>query len=187
MLKCIDKGKKYLDINPFHATDLFWYPLKTSENQRFSDIFKGYQKRSVVLNRLRSCNISLEITVTWYLIGWPNVCTQSDPGKLWFRVKCFAKSSPCKLAYWALLLSNLFCVYYPRKFQVSSRIRRSGKWLSPQTPTLQNFQNTQTIRWLGPTNCLSMFDHFVGLAFIVAILLILKCIMFRQYFYGELG
>ena len=140
MLKCIDKGKKYLDINPFHATDLFWYPLKTSENQRFSDIFRGYQKRSVVLNRLRSCNISLEITVTWYLIGWPNVCTQSDLGKLWFRVKYFAKSSPCKLAYWALLLSNLFCVYYPRKFQVSSRIRRSGKWLSLQTRTLQNFQ-----------------------------------------------
>ena len=28
------------------------------------------------------------------------------------------------------------------------------------------FKYTQTVRWLGPTNCLSMFDHFVGLAFI---------------------
>ena len=33
-------------VNPFHATDLFLYPLKTSENQRFSDAFRGYRKRS---------------------------------------------------------------------------------------------------------------------------------------------
>ena len=28
-------------VNPFHATDLFWYPLKTSENHWFSDVFGG--------------------------------------------------------------------------------------------------------------------------------------------------
>ena len=28
-------------INPFHAIDLFLYPLKTSENKMFSDAFKG--------------------------------------------------------------------------------------------------------------------------------------------------
>ena len=39
-------------INPFHATDLFWYPLKTSENLWFSDVFRGYQKRSVAWNEL---------------------------------------------------------------------------------------------------------------------------------------
>ena len=39
-------------INLFHATDLFWYPLKTSENLRFSDVFRGYQKRSVAWNGL---------------------------------------------------------------------------------------------------------------------------------------
>ena len=26
----------------FYATDHFWYPLKKSENQRFSDVFKGH-------------------------------------------------------------------------------------------------------------------------------------------------
>ena len=31
----------------FHATGLFWYPMKTSENQRFSDVFMGYRKRPV--------------------------------------------------------------------------------------------------------------------------------------------
>ena len=36
-----------LNINPFHATGLFLYPLKTSENHRFSDVFRGYQKRPV--------------------------------------------------------------------------------------------------------------------------------------------
>ena len=28
-------------INPFHGTDLFWHPLKTSENQNFSVTFRG--------------------------------------------------------------------------------------------------------------------------------------------------
>ena len=40
--------------NPFHATDLFWYPLKTSENLWFSDVFRRYQKRSVAWNGLSS-------------------------------------------------------------------------------------------------------------------------------------
>ena len=39
-------------FNPFHATDLFWYPLKTSENERISDVFRRYQKRSVAWNEL---------------------------------------------------------------------------------------------------------------------------------------
>ena len=28
-------------VYPFHATDLFRYPLKTSESQRLSDVFGG--------------------------------------------------------------------------------------------------------------------------------------------------
>ena len=31
-------------FNPFHATGLFLYPLKASENQRFSDISGGVEK-----------------------------------------------------------------------------------------------------------------------------------------------
>ena len=33
-------------IDPFHAIGLFLHPLKTSENQRFSDVFRGYKKNS---------------------------------------------------------------------------------------------------------------------------------------------
>ena len=39
-------------INPLHATGPILSPLKTSENQRFSDVFRGYRKRSVVWNGL---------------------------------------------------------------------------------------------------------------------------------------
>ena len=45
----ISSGQHILYI-PFHATDLFWYPLKTSENFWFFDVFRGYQKRSVAWN-----------------------------------------------------------------------------------------------------------------------------------------
>ena len=34
-------------VKPFHVIGLFLYPLKTSENQRFSDVFRGYRKRPV--------------------------------------------------------------------------------------------------------------------------------------------
>ena len=39
-------------FNPFRDTDLFWYALTTSENHRFSDVFRGYQKRTVAWNGL---------------------------------------------------------------------------------------------------------------------------------------
>ena len=34
-------------LNPFYATGLFLYLLKTPENQTFSDVFRGYRKRRV--------------------------------------------------------------------------------------------------------------------------------------------
>ena len=48
---CLNSKKKN-QINPFHATDLFWYPLETSENLWFSNAFRGYQKRWVAWNEL---------------------------------------------------------------------------------------------------------------------------------------
>ena len=52
-------------VNPFHATDLFSYPLKTSENQRFSDVFRGYQKRSVAWNGLSNNEAELKKSVAY--------------------------------------------------------------------------------------------------------------------------
>ena len=34
-------------LNPFQANSTFLYPLKTSENQRFSDIFRGYKNAAL--------------------------------------------------------------------------------------------------------------------------------------------
>ena len=42
---------------------------------------------------------------------------------------------------------------------------RSKSTLTLQAPTLEKGQHSQTIRRLLPTNCSSVFDHFVGLAF----------------------
>ena len=55
-------------FNPFHATDLFWYPLKILENQRFSDVFRGYQKRSAAWNALitTELNIYMKEVFDWY-------------------------------------------------------------------------------------------------------------------------
>ena len=41
-------------INLIHATGLFLYPLKTSVNHGFSDVSRGYRKRPVAWNGLRS-------------------------------------------------------------------------------------------------------------------------------------
>ena len=35
------------DVNPFHSASHFLYPLKTSENLWFSNVFRGYRKRPV--------------------------------------------------------------------------------------------------------------------------------------------
>ena len=45
----------YIDqlFNPFPVTSLFLYPLETSKNQKFSDVFRGYRKRPVAWKGLR--------------------------------------------------------------------------------------------------------------------------------------
>ena len=53
--------QKYL--NPFHATGFFWYPLKTSENLWFSDVFRGYRKRPVAWNGLIRKSIKVCLSV----------------------------------------------------------------------------------------------------------------------------
>ena len=40
-------------FNPFHATGFFLRPLKLSEYETFSDVFKGCRKKLVVENGLK--------------------------------------------------------------------------------------------------------------------------------------
>ena len=41
-------------INPFHATDLFLYPLQKSVIFWFSDVCRGYRKRTMAWNELKN-------------------------------------------------------------------------------------------------------------------------------------
>ena len=57
MVELINLSEPHLPVikycmNSFHAIGLFLFPLKTSENQRFSDVFRGYRKQRVAENRL---------------------------------------------------------------------------------------------------------------------------------------
>ena len=47
--KYLDAGKYYrLLTNPFHATSLILYPMKTSETLWFSNVFRGVQRETIV-------------------------------------------------------------------------------------------------------------------------------------------
>ena len=49
---------------PFWANVQFLYPLKTSGNQRFSDVFKGYRNGTLALNRL---NRKKTLKIAWLI------------------------------------------------------------------------------------------------------------------------
>ena len=42
---------RVLDLNHFILGGLFSYPLKTSENQKFSDVFMGYRKKETSVTK----------------------------------------------------------------------------------------------------------------------------------------
>ena len=46
------------EVNPFHTTGFFWYPLKASENLWFFDVFKRYRNRPVTWNGLINATIT---------------------------------------------------------------------------------------------------------------------------------
>ena len=62
MLKFVKIEDSKSPVNSFHATELFSCPLKTSENYRFSDVFRTSQRRSLAWNGLRR--------VFWVEKGW---------------------------------------------------------------------------------------------------------------------
>ena len=58
---------KYLfKVNTFQATSLFRYPLKTSENLWFPDVFRGYGKRPVARNRLNR-DKTIHVKTTFFI------------------------------------------------------------------------------------------------------------------------
>ena len=72
-MKIIQKKKKKIEMHvhfdPFHATDLFWCPLKTSEKLKVFWCFQGVSKKISGMkwvkrpsNKLKNVNFNIENT-----------------------------------------------------------------------------------------------------------------------------
>ena len=57
-----------IGINLFHATGRFQYPLKTSENQRFFNVYSGYWKRLVAWNGLMDQCIMFKVAADYLTV-----------------------------------------------------------------------------------------------------------------------
>ena len=57
------------DINPFPTNALLLYPLKTLENHRFSDIFRGYRSGILVEKGLTFSSLILTFIVNYDHLG----------------------------------------------------------------------------------------------------------------------
>ena len=62
---------KYLQLlNPFQANVPFLYPLKTLENLRLSDVFRGYRKGALawngLSNEIRNCILDDSYPISWH-------------------------------------------------------------------------------------------------------------------------
>ena len=77
ILLCIDW---YL-INPFHATDLFWYPWKHQKIRGFFDVFRGYKNETLTWNWLLLSHFACLSCVRCYLFlvdkRWILACTEN--------------------------------------------------------------------------------------------------------------
>ena len=77
-------------FNAFHDTGLFLYPLKTSENQRFSDVFKRYRKRPIAWNGLKKFrkNVKKSWELVFLLLGYfMRICGRADRDSMSFALR----------------------------------------------------------------------------------------------------
>ena len=59
-------------FNPFSTNVPYLYPLKTSENRRFSDIFRGYRSGTLVENGLKTMSFNLTRVTRSSLFSFQN-------------------------------------------------------------------------------------------------------------------
>ena len=71
------KTNKNSNINPFSANVPLLYPLKTSENRRFSEVFRGFTSGRLVKNEL--------------------ICLYSDLRPLKSCISAFIENNNCNL------------------------------------------------------------------------------------------
>ena len=114
---------------PFHAIDLFLYPLKTSENFWFSDVFRGYRERPVSWNGLMDLKLlkskKLQSLIPWskrtYLQYVRKVLEQT-----WYLFRCLHN----RHYIWFILINLVYIVF---KFWRSAlSVLQSHFWGSSQ-------------------------------------------------------
>ena len=57
-------------IKPFNANVSFLYPLKTSENQRLPDVFRGYRNETLAWKGLMFSIFLISVGVTSYILAF---------------------------------------------------------------------------------------------------------------------
>ena len=78
-------------FNPFRVIGVFLCPLKTLENLRFSSVFRGYRKRPVKFDGLKSLLTFLylwhRINTNWHQIFW-NISKHLSQNQLglWYEI-----------------------------------------------------------------------------------------------------
>ena len=109
-------------LNPFHTTDLFLYHLKTSENQSFSDVFRGYKKRSVAWNGFTSHFLHQGIE--------QNVTTHLSNDSLYFHFMTgviLRLSSTCPV-YLLYTHVKYLCIFWVNRKSLNLRILSTEMW-----------------------------------------------------------
>ena len=82
-------------FNPFRVIGVFLCPLKTLENLRFSSVFRGYRKRPVKFDGLKSLLTFLSlwhrINTNWHQIFW-NISKHLSQNQLglWYEISGWA-------------------------------------------------------------------------------------------------
>ena len=105
----------YCSFNPFQINSLFLHPLKTTENQRFSDVFRGYRKRPMTWNGL-----VIKLEQARKIIGTTERCKifKNGPSKICGRqpsdhiTSKFLKAVFHKfylVHFWILVSNNVVC------------------------------------------------------------------------------
>ena len=114
------KRKTDCFINLFHAPHLFWYPLKTSENLWFSDVFMGYQKRSVAWNEFNNNNSINNISIN-------NNISNNNNISININIKRH------KLLFF---LQINICIYYCSGYHIKPLSANPTKWMVKHTQTI---------------------------------------------------
>ena len=70
-------------IKQFHATGLLLYPLKTSENHKFSYVFRGYRQRPMAWTGLKTIKSNTVKDFEKYRVSRLNVSQYNFSGKIY--------------------------------------------------------------------------------------------------------